>query len=86
MKDVGWHVGMGQKQNPYLLIPLLAKYHVGDCGIDAGIGVLTWEGRYGRQVDLLDWTDDQLGYPISIWEMAKTWEAKNRSRGLLIHG
>lgn len=30
IKEVGLHVGTGQRQNPFLQIPLHAKYHIGD--------------------------------------------------------
>lgn len=80
MKSAGWHVGMAQRQVPWLQIPLHAEYHVGSCGIDYGVGVLTWEARYGEQVAMLDWVDTQLGYPISIWELAKRWRDMNRSK------
>jgi hypothetical protein len=80
MKLAGWHVGMAQRQVPWLQIPLHAEYHVGNFGIDYGVGVLTWEARYGAQVAMLDWVDTQLGYPISIWELAKRWQHMNRSK------
>ena len=75
MKDLGWHVGMGQKQNPFLQIPLHAEFHVGNNGIDYGVGVLTWEKKYGTQVDMLQWTWEQLGYPQDLFEIARTYAA-----------
>lgn len=80
MKLNGWHVGMGQKQNPFLQIPLKADYHVGDMGIDSGMGVETWEQRFGTQMEHLQWVNDQLPYDI-FW-MAEVWERKNRSTGI----
>jgi hypothetical protein len=71
MKENGWHVGMGQKQNPFLQIPLHAHYHVGDQGIDYGLGVQTWERYYGSQMELLEKVNEQL--PYDIWELAKAW-------------
>ena len=73
MKEGGWHVGMAMKQNPYLQIPLHARYHVGDQGIDYGIGVITWEGRYGAQMDHLLEVSEWLGY--DVFECAKEWQA-----------
>lgn len=77
MKDAGWHVGMGQKQNPFLQIPLREDYHVGDMGIDR-IGVLTWENLYGTQMEHLMWVNDQL--PYDIWRLASRWEEEHRGR------
>ncbi len=76
MKDVGWHVGMGLRQNPFLQIPLLAKYHTGSFGIDAGVGVLSWERLFGTQVEWLEWVDDHLAYPVSIFELARNLEER----------
>lgn len=76
MKDHGWHVGMGQKQNPFLQIPLKDIYHVGDLGIDSGYGVRRWEKHYGTQWEHLEWVNDQLDY--DIFEQAKRWEEENR--------
>lgn len=77
MKDAGWHVGVAQKQNPFLQIPLHARFHVGDRGVDYGVGVLTWEARYGTQIELLHWVDEQLGYPLSVFELAKEWSREH---------
>jgi hypothetical protein len=76
MKDMGWHVGMGQKQNPFLQIPLKHTYHVGDLGIDSGYGVERWEKDFGRQWDHLIWVNDQL--PYNLFAQAVRWEEKNR--------
>lgn len=76
MKDMGWHVGMGQKQNPFLQIPLKDTYHVGDLGIDSGYGVERWEKDFGRQWDHLIWVNDQL--PYNLFAEAVRWEEKNR--------
>jgi hypothetical protein len=72
---------MGQKQNPFLQIPLNDKYHIGDCGIDSGYGVLSWEKDFGRQWDHLIWVNDQL--PYNIFSEAVRWEEKNRSTKIL---
>ena len=76
MKQHGWHVGVGQKQNPFLQIPLKDDYHIGDMGIDSGMGVETWEERFGSQWDHLIWVNDQL--PYTIFEEAVKWEEANR--------
>jgi len=78
LKDHGWHVGMGQKQNPYLQIPLHTLYHTGDYGIDSGMGVITWEKQFGTQWKHLRWVKAQLGY--DIFHLAKMWETVHRSR------
>lgn len=46
--------GVGQKGSDWLTVPLSANLHVGNEGIDSGMGVRSWEAMYGRQVDLLD--------------------------------
>jgi hypothetical protein len=56
-----------QKTSDWLVLPLAFEYHVGDKGIDV-IGVQTWEGRYGTQVDLLDRLSYLLGY--NVWAKA----------------
>ena len=78
VKALGWHVGMGQKQNPFLQIPLNAKYHVGNCGIDSGMGVETWEERFGTQQEHLAWVNDQLGY--NMFAEAGKWEETHRKK------
>lgn len=76
IKDMGWHVGVGQKQNPFLQIPLTMEFHTGDFGVDR-IGVLTWEDKFGTQVEHLKWVNDQL--PYNIFKLAERWEAENRA-------
>lgn len=60
--------GEGQKQNHFLVIPLSAKYHVGDYGIDTGMGlfksVKAWEACLGSQAHWLAWVNAQLDYDI----------------------
>ena len=80
MKEAGWHVGMGQKQNPWLQIPLHEHYHTGGYGIDSGTGVQTWENYFGTQTEHLQWVNEQL--PYDIFEQAKNWEEKHRSTGI----
>jgi len=67
---------MGQKQNPFLQIPLHAEYHVGIRGIDSGMGVETWEAAFGTQLAHLIWVDEQLDYDIFL--EARMWERKHR--------
>lgn len=76
IKEAGWHVGMGQKQNPFLQIPLNVGWHVGRFGIDSGMGVITWEQTFGTQIEHLDTVNEQLSY--DLWEQAEAWEKKNR--------
>jgi len=61
--------GMSQKQNDALQIPLHAKYHVGDYGIDSAMSVMEWEKTFYKQADLLDRLSLDLGY--DLWEYAK---------------
>jgi hypothetical protein len=82
----GWHVGWGQRQNPFLQLPLHEKYHTGSCGIDAGVGVLTWEHRYGAQWDHLKELDGLLDYPLPVVEYARTWQEAHRSSGVAFVG
>lgn len=62
-------VGMAQRQNHYLVIPLAHRYHVGDYGIDYGVGVRSWEKMFDTQVRHLLWVDEQLDY--DIFELAE---------------
>lgn len=78
MKDRGFHTGTSLRgSNPWLIIPLIADLHVGKWGIDYGYGVERWERDFGLQADMLDEVDQQLGYPKSIWEIAKAWESRH---------
>lgn len=82
MKERGWHVGMGERQNPFLIIPLHARFHVGDFGIDYGTGVLTWEKLFGRQDALLDKVSgllrDRYNYPMDVWRLAEIHRDRNQ--------
>lgn len=78
VKAAGWHVGMGQKQNPFLQIPLKDVYHIGDFGIDSGYGVESWEKQFGTQMEHLEAVNQQL--PYDIWSEAKAWEGEHRYR------
>lgn len=68
MRLIGVHKGMGQKTSDWLCIPLAARYHTGCDGIDAGVGVATWEARFGTQVEHLDAICRRLGY--NVWHRA----------------
>lgn len=52
MRDHGVHKGMSQKTADELIIPLAERFHTGADGIHT-IGVLTWEDRYGTQIEML---------------------------------
>lgn len=67
--------GMGERNNPFLQIPLLLEYHTGTKGIDGSMGVRTWEEVYGRQTSLLHDVNKQLDY--DLWEQAKLWSKEN---------
>lgn len=62
--QAGIHRGMGQKPNDWLVIGLRFDYHVGNMGIDSGMGVITWESKFGKQIELLDKTCIKLGYNV----------------------
>jgi hypothetical protein len=63
--------GRGKGGSEALVIPLHFEFHVGNRGIDTGVGVLTWERAYGEQASLLDAVGERLGY--SLWELHKLW-------------
>ncbi len=56
--------GASQKTSDWLVIPLHADFHIGRWGCDGAIGILTWEQKFGRQVDFLIEVRDRLGYDI----------------------
>lgn len=81
MLEHGWGVGCGQRQNPFLQIPLHAEYHVGNFGIDNGYGVDAWEQDFGPQVEHLAWVRLELiDYPVDIWVLARQWEDEHRGK------
>jgi len=67
--------GMAEKNNPFLQIPLLLRYHTGSMAIDGSMGVETWEEIFGKQVDFLIEVNGQLEY--DIWEQAILWNNEN---------
>lgn len=64
--------GKGAKVSDWLQIPLAARYHVGDFGIDSGQGVYKtkeqWELAFGKQSDFLIRISRKLGY--NVFELA----------------
>jgi hypothetical protein len=75
--------GFGEKQLDALQIPLNLEWHVGKDGIDCRVnsGVVSWEARWGRQVDLLNSLCLTLGY--SVWKLAMR-EAVERGRYITV--
>ena len=76
MLEVVPNPGWAQRANASLQIPLNAKYHIGEFGIDTGMGVVKgvaeWEEMFGSQLELLDLTSERLGY--DIWDLYKKWK------------
>ena len=70
--------GMAQRNNPFFQIPVHAQYHVGEYGIDTGMGqfksVEQWEEAFGSQVSFLREVDALL--PYDLWQQAKLWHDK----------
>lgn len=77
MDDLGWRVAMSKKQNPFLQIPLNGVYHVGQFGIDSGMGAKRWEQKFLPQVELLELVNGRL--PYDVWEQALMWHARFRA-------
>jgi len=85
MKEVFINPGMGQRACPYLQIPLHANYHIGEFGIDTGMGttgwVAEWERTFGSQLDHLTEVSGLLGYDVI--RSAKLWIEQNNRRLIL---
>lgn len=64
IKDAGIHVGMGQKNNDWLVVCLPQSLHTGKNGIDYGYGVRSWERDFISQLELLSWTAEQTGVDV----------------------
>ena len=80
MEEAGWTAGTSKRGcSEALVLPLKADFHVGAEGIDFGIGVLTWEGWYGTQMDYLKEVGEKLGY--DLFTLAKDWAEKAPARG-----
>lgn len=73
MKIRGIHVGIGMKSSDWLVIPLAARFHTGEFGIDSGMGkikgVKEWEKAFGNQADFIDMLSARL--KIDLWEKAR---------------
>ncbi len=67
--------GMGERNNPFLQIPLIFHLHTGPQGIDGSMGVKKWESIYGRQTSHLHDVNKQLDY--DLWEQATLWSKEN---------
>jgi len=74
MTEAGYSSSMGKRGggSEALVLPIKADFHVGDHGIDYGVGVETWEGWFGTQMQHLADISEQLGY--DVFELAKLWE------------
>lgn len=80
MKDEGYHSGTSQRGcGEALVLPLKAQFHVGDDGIDYGVGVRTWERHFGTQMELLQEINDGLDY--DIFQLHELWEREAPTRG-----
>ena len=80
MVTSGYNTGMAQRGvGEALIIPLKAGFHVGDLGIDGGVGIETWEMWYGDQMDFLHEVNEQLDY--DIFELHDAWKIQAPPRG-----
>ena len=50
--DAGINLGVGMKGSNWLVLPLSHNFHTGDDGIHV-VGVVEWEKRHGRQMDMM---------------------------------
>ncbi len=65
MSQAGYHTGMAQRGISHaLVIPLKSEYHVGNYGIDSGVGVETWELYFGTQMGFLAEVSEIIGYDL----------------------
>jgi hypothetical protein len=80
MAAAGYHSGVAQRGiSDALVLPLKAGFHVGDDGIDGGVGVETWELWYGDQLQHLKDLSEQLGY--CVFELHRLWTENPPPRG-----
>lgn len=80
MQEAGYHSGGAQRGcGEALVLPIKADFHVGDEGIDYGVGVLTWETWYGTQMELLNEVNQQLDY--DIFRLHEKWKTEAPVRG-----
>jgi len=72
MAEAGINRGVSQKPSDWLIIPLAARYHTGEFGIDSGHPVWgdveMWEEQFGSQMDLL--TDVCVNVGINVFRRA----------------
>ena len=77
----GGSPGIAQRSNPFYQIPLHSCYHVGEFGVDTGMGpiksVKQWEDTFGSQLAHLHDVNGQLDY--DLWQQAKQWHLSNRA-------
>lgn len=79
VKEMGIHKAKGSKNNDYLVMPLCIIHHT--TGKDAihQAGVVSWEKKFGRQVDAINAIIESTG--INVWEIAgKELEEERASR------
>lgn len=80
MAAAGYKSGGSQRGcGEALVIPLAHEYHVGDSGIDYGVGVITWEFWYGDQIKHLEEINERL--PYDIFELHEHWKQNPPKRG-----
>lgn len=80
MNDAGYHSGGAMRGcGEALVLPLKADLHIGDDGIDYGVGVLTWEGWFGTQIEHLEEINDLL--PYDIFELHRHWQESPPKKG-----
>lgn len=74
MKEIRAVKGAALKTNPFFQVPLCFKHH--RMYDPEAMGVDTWEGKFGRQLDHLAQLEQLLGYNVFI--QAGLWEADHR--------
>ena len=80
MVEAGYNSGGAQRGcGEALVIPLKAQFHVGEDGIDYGVGVLTWERWYGTQIDFIREVGELLGY--DLFQLHAAWQKDTPVRG-----
>ncbi len=75
--DPKYHPGIAERQNHYLVIPLSMEEHRGWHGLDTS-DVDGWEGRHGRQTELLEEVSYRLGYCVFERAGITDYEYKNK--------
>ncbi len=78
MTEAGYSSGTSQRgSGEALVLPIKADFHVGDEGIDYGVGVITWEMWYGTQIEHLKTVGELLGY--DLFALQKKWDRESTS-------